>query len=251
MLTPETIDVLLVALVAYALIIAIIVARRVRDGRHRRALERTVGLRPDPGDAWVPAAANLRELRHAPGDGEPDANATAPLVRSDRELGTAASWATWLDEETVRVARYRRPATIVLVDLTGLDRLAERIGPAAADRLIPPVVSTIERHARAADRLAQLGPTRFGVLLVETDEIQAIHYVERIRSACDLWLAAGAVAIRLSIGWAAIRADVPADVAVAEAERRLFAERRRAESDAAPSPSAPTGRTSVLQPTGT
>jgi diguanylate cyclase (GGDEF)-like protein len=165
------------------------------------------------------------------------------------QLASPSSWATWLEEESARAERYERPATIVLVELAGLDRLADRVGAAAADRLIPPVASTIRRHARAADRLARLSATRFGVLLVETDEVSAINYVERIRSNCDVWLAAGAVSLRLSVGWAEIRPDRGAEAAAREAEQRLFEDRRRSEpADPASQAGGRDGLSGVLQP---
>jgi diguanylate cyclase (GGDEF)-like protein len=161
----------------------------------------------------------------------------------DRDLGEAASeaasadavtgfdgpatWSKRLSEENSRVQRYGRSATIVFVELAGLDRLAERLGPAAADRLIPPIATTMRRHARAADSLARLSPTRFAALLPDTDEVRAINYVERIRSACDVWLEAGAVSLRLSMGWAEISANQPVDPAIQVAERRLNVERGR------------------------
>lgn len=141
-------------------------------------------------------------------------------------LDVAATWTRWLDEEGARVERYGRPSTIVVVELAAWGRLAERLGHEAAERLIPPLAATMRRHARASDKLARLGPARFGALLVETDEIRAINYVERIRSACDVWLAAGAVALRLSIGWAEIGPRQPVDAAILAADRRLNAERR-------------------------
>jgi diguanylate cyclase (GGDEF)-like protein len=138
-----------------------------------------------------------------------------------------ATWSKRLSEENSRVQRYGRSATIVFVELAGLDRLAERLGPAAADRLIPPIATTMRRHARAADSLARLGPTRFAALLPDTDEVRAINYVERVRSACDVWLEAGAVALRLSMGWAEISVNQPIDPAILAAERRLNVERGR------------------------
>ncbi|HET9613290.1 MAG TPA: hypothetical protein VFP22_00645, partial [Candidatus Limnocylindrales bacterium] len=57
------------------------------------------------------------------------------------------------------------------------------------------------------------------------------NYVERIRSACDVWLAAGAISLRLAIGWAEISPNRRAAVAVTEAEQRLFAERQRPHVD--------------------
>lgn len=150
-------------------------------------------------------------------------------VPADPQTGLeiASTWNRWLREEEARIKRYRRPATVVLVEIEGLDRLVERLGPGSADRLIPPVAATMRRHAREADRVARLGPARFGALLPETDEVQAINYVERVRAACDLWLAAGAVTLRLSVGWAEGNAGRTLTLAVDAAEERLNAERRR------------------------
>ena len=151
----------------------------------------------------------------------------APPTDPATGLDLGAAWARWLTEEDARVQRFHRPATIVLVELSGLDRLADRLGEDAAGRLIPPIAMTMRRNARATDHLARLSATRFGALLTETDEIRAINYIERVRSACDVWLEAGAVMLRLSVGWAEISPDRPADVALPEAERRLYEERQR------------------------
>jgi diguanylate cyclase (GGDEF)-like protein len=159
-----------------------------------------------------------------PGDPDP---AEAALTDATTGLDSPATWAKRLTEENARVQRYGRAATVVLVELAGVDRLAERLGSAAADRLIPPIATTMRRHARSADSLARLGPSRFAALMPDTDEIKAINYIERIRSACDVWLEAGAVSLRLSIGWAEINANQTVDPAVQVAERRLNEERAR------------------------
>jgi diguanylate cyclase (GGDEF)-like protein len=152
-----------------------------------------------------------------------------PGAQTDPQTGldAAATWSRWLREEDTRIRRYRRSATIVLVEIEGLDRLTERLGPEAVDRIIPPVATTLRRHGRESDRMSRLGSGRFGVLLPETTEIQAINYVERIREACDRWLAAGAVSLRLSLGWAEMNAGRSVDLAQQDAEERLNAERHR------------------------
>jgi diguanylate cyclase (GGDEF)-like protein len=257
MLTPEADTVLLIALVVNALIVAgLIVAPRVRGWWRRRSAGRPIasggstGGRPgraaaDAGQPWF-----VTPSTNGASNGE-RARVEPPSV-SMPQLASPSAWATWLEEEAARAVRYERPATIVLVDLAGLDRLADRVGAVAADRLIPPVATTIRRHARAADRLARLSATRFGVLLVETDEVSAINYIERIRSSCDVWLAAGAVSLRLSAGWAEIRPDRGAEAALREAEQRLFDDRRRSESaEAAPQAGEHDGRSAVLQTSGT
>jgi diguanylate cyclase (GGDEF)-like protein len=165
----------------------------------------------------------------------------AGAVPSDPQTGldAAVTWNRWLHEEDTRVRRYRRPATVVLVELEGLERLVERLGQAAADRLIPPVAATMRRHARESDRVARLGPARFGAILPETDEVQAINYVERVRAACDLWLASGAVSLRLSMGWAETNPTHSIDIALQTAEERLNAERRRGQVGDTPPESGP------------
>jgi len=129
--------------------------------------------------------------------------------------------------------RFDRPATVVLVELAGLDRLIDRLGEDAAERLLPPVAVTMRRFGRETDHVVRLSPTRFAALLTETDEIRAINYVERIRSACDVWLAAGAVSLRLAMGWAQFAADRSAAAALTEAEQRLFADRKRMQAESA------------------
>jgi diguanylate cyclase (GGDEF)-like protein len=163
-----------------------------------------------------PAARDDPETPDGPrGLGQPD-----PVTG----LLTASGWGTVVADEDARVRRYRRPATVVMVEIDGLDRLTERLGPGVADRLVPGVSAIVRRLAREADQVAQLGPSRFGVLLPETDEIQAINYVERIRGASDEWLASGAVSLRLAVGWTSAAGDDTLHDAVRIATERMFAE---------------------------
>ena len=124
-------------------------------------------------------------------------------------LPDATAFSRLVADEDARIARYHRAATVVIFELEGLDRLVERLGDEAGDRIVPAVADTLRRLARAADHVARLGPGRFGALLPETDEVAAINYIERVRKACDLWLETGAIAMRLAIGWAGTAGDPP------------------------------------------
>ena len=142
-------------------------------------------------------------------------------------LLSASRWARVVADEDARIRRYRRAATIVMIELDGLDRLTARLGDAAAERLVPAVADTIRRLAREADFVARLGDGRFAVLLPETDEIQAINYVERVRRTCDMWLESGAVALRLAMGWASATGDDSLQDAGRVATERMFTEIHR------------------------
>jgi diguanylate cyclase (GGDEF)-like protein len=194
--------------------------------RFRRGGRRAPAPSPDALQSTAPAGgAGQRFDPQPPAAIYPPPVAAVPHVDPHTGLELAATWSRWLREEDARIRRYRRPVTVVLVELEGLDRLAERLGQDAADRIVPPVAATLRRQAREADRVARLSGARFGILLPETGETQASTYVERVREACDRWLAAGAVALRLSIGWAEAYQGRSMDEAQQVAEDRLNAER--------------------------
>jgi diguanylate cyclase (GGDEF)-like protein len=150
-----------------------------------------------------------------------------PQHDGHRSLLDAGAFDAIVAHEDAREERYRRPTTVVVLELDGLDRLIERLGTDAADRIEPDVADTLAKLARRADYVARLGPGRFAVLMPETDEIVAINYVERIRQACDQWLESGAIAMRLAIGWASTAGSASVTTAMQVAVDRLHAEMRR------------------------
>lgn len=220
-------NVLLAVLIAAngVLIVVSIAWSRVRRRRSRAALtQRTPAIRQDDqGVALAPSA--ISRDRTTPPMSQAD-----PLGRQiDRLTGLLGptDWNRLVADEDVRHARYKRRTTVVMIELDGFDRLMGALGQLAADRVTVAVADTIRRHARKSDHVARLGPSRFGVLLPETDEVAAINYVERVREASDLWLESGAISLRLAIGWASPVADSSVVSAQTQAVERMFAEVHR------------------------
>ena len=151
----------------------------------------------------------------------------AMLVDRTTGLDSRLAWERALRDEDARQARYRRPVTVVILELEGLDRLTGRLGLDVADRILVAVAGTIRANARLSDRAAVLGSGRFGVLLPETDEIQAVNFVERVRSVCDLWLEASGVSVRALFGWASPGPGADLRTARHLAEERLDRDRRQ------------------------
>ncbi len=197
--------------------------------------------RPASGRSYAPAAASAgtsTTIAAGP-DLSPAPNRTDALTG----LLLPGEWNRILGDEDARIRRYGRPATIVLIELDGLDRLIGALGPEAGDRVLPALADALSRHARSADHFARLGAGRFGILLPETGEIEAVNYVERIRQVCELWLESGAIAMRLAIGWAAPPVDGSLADAFSVAQDRMFAELRRGSRRTADlAPDAPAGR---------
>jgi len=183
------------------------------------------------GAAGTQHAADKRQAADLAAEDEPTGGDAAEPedVRLDplRVVLDAASFEAVVVHEDAREERYRRPTTVVVLELDGLDRLVDRLGAAAAERVEPDVAATVAKLARRSDYVARLAPGRFAVLMPETDEIVAINYVERIRQACDEWLESGAIAMRLAIGWASTAGTASVTTAMQVAVDRMHLELRR------------------------
>jgi diguanylate cyclase (GGDEF)-like protein len=219
---PENVAILLAALVVANVVLAAVAIWRARSERRRVARH----------DATTQALATASVGRSSPGPRPAGMGVDAagvPITRTDTLTDTLlpGEWSRVLLDEEARIYRYGRPATIVLIELDGLDPLVSALGQPAGDRIVVAVAETLKRHARSADRIARLGPGRFGLLLPETGEVEAVNLVERIRALCDLWLESGSIALQLAIGWASPAAEMGLDATYAQAQERMFADLRR------------------------
>ena len=217
----QNIVILIVALVAVNLILITIAV--VRSMRRKD----TYG----PGAAYNddvmrrPVAADVSALSAPTSGSVPTTSRIDPLTG----LLTLHEWNRLVADEDARVSRYGHTATVVIIELDGIERLVASLGRGAGDRVLPALADALSRNARAADHLARIGPARFGVLLPETGEVEAINFVERVRQACDLWLESGAIALHLSMGWASPGPESTLAEAIDRARERMFAEQRRTE----------------------
>lgn len=150
----------------------------------------------------------------------------ASLSRPLPGIDDAVTWKRVTDAEIVRMARYNHPATIVLVEVDGLNRLITALGPSAGERVIEATAATIRTEARSTDTVARLGPSRFGILMPETNEIVAINFTERVRDICDRWLQTGSIALRVAIGHSAMTSALGVIGAMQLSQENLDRERR-------------------------
>jgi GGDEF domain-containing protein len=128
--------------------------------------------------------------------------------------------------EGARVRRYKRPATIVLVEIAGLAPLARQWGPDVAERTLFVAARTLTKEIRTSDHIARIEAIRFGILLTETTEIAAINFVERARVACERELRVASEIVAVAFGWASPPAKGDLSDAVTVAEKRLESELR-------------------------
>jgi diguanylate cyclase (GGDEF)-like protein len=139
-------------------------------------------------------------------------------------IGGPDLWRRLLVGEVARSARYHRPLTVVALEVHGVDELAEAFGLDLARGVLRGTAQTLVRASRGSDTCARVGPSRFGVVLVETDEVQAINFVERVRDDLPRRMPGGVEGLRLGFGWASPRGSESADALVTRASTRLMVE---------------------------
>lgn len=107
-----------------------------------------------------------------------------PLVRLDSRI----TWHEALRRESARSERYRRPASVVVLDAEfrpGIDASGLSV-----DRLVRPIAHVLSRASRETDHVYRAGDARFMVLLPETAEHDAAQFAERVVENCEVWLVA-------------------------------------------------------------
>jgi diguanylate cyclase (GGDEF)-like protein len=155
-----------------------------------------------------------------------DAPVPPPTGWSDPLTGTDGPhyWDRLIISETARVRRYKRPTTVVLVEIAGLARLGRLWGPDVAERTLVNAARTLSQSIRTSDHIARIEPIRFGILLTETSEIAAINFIERARASCERDLRVASEVVGVAFGWASPPKSWDLADAAAIAAKRLTAE---------------------------
>lgn len=133
---------------------------------------------------------------------------------------TATEWDASVRREEVRVRRYGRPVTVVVVEVAAIPPADPAVAVTEAD-FTEPVAGAIRAEARETDHVVRDMPGRFRMLLPETDEHDAHRLVDRVAKVSRERLNGHGGDLRLRIGTATRgHAQSIADT-LAEAERRL------------------------------
>ena len=118
-----------------------------------------------------------------------------------------------LAREVRRAQRYRRPLTLLMLDLDHFKGYNDRFGHLAGDQALRETGEVLRRNAREVDILARYGGEEFAIILPETDLKQAAYQAERIRAAIAAQAFRGRDSspegdLTVSIGVATLTADL-------------------------------------------
>lgn len=109
------------------------------------------------------------------------------LVNSDPLTGllNRRAFDERLDLEIQRAQRYKRPLSLLFIDIDHFKQVNDRHGHVIGDEVLRAVATVLKQGLRATDAACRYGGEEFAVILVETDKIEALSIAERIRVAAE------------------------------------------------------------------
>jgi diguanylate cyclase (GGDEF)-like protein len=130
-------------------------------------------------DRWLPKAINERR------DADQRASDLHEMAMVDdlTELSNRRSFQTAAKAELARAHRYKRPLSLLLLDVDCFKTINDQYGHATGDQVLVDIARICQLQARANDIVARLGGDEFAILLPETDCAAARAIAERLREA--------------------------------------------------------------------
>ena len=151
-------------------------------------------------------------------------------ARVDPKTGlfNARHFATALNEELTRAARFERPLSLVMADLDLLRDINNTYGHLAGDAVLQGIAEIFRAQLRHYDVPARFGGEEFAILLPETPPDQAFEIAERIRRTVaarsfDVETSSEPIRATVSIGVAAYPRDgVDANELIHQADLAVY-----------------------------
>jgi diguanylate cyclase (GGDEF)-like protein len=139
-----------------------------------------------------------------------------------------------LPTEQERAERFDRPFALLMLDLDDFKTVNDRYGHRQGDHILVAFAQALQRNVRSIDAVIRYGGDEFLVVLLETDAEGAGRASQRIRQRVVEALEsspsvpAGA-RIGVSVGLAVRNPGESVDEKLAEADHRMYAEKRRSD----------------------
>lgn len=90
-----------------------------------------------------------------------------------------------LEREMRRAQRYRRPLTLLMLDLDHFKAFNDQYGHLAGDQALRETAEVLRQNSRSVDFVARYGGEEFAIILPETDLERAARQAERVRAAVE------------------------------------------------------------------
>ncbi len=137
---------------------------------------------------------------------------------TDRLTGVfnRTGWETAISVEERRSTRYKKPLSVVVVDLDDLKSINDNQGHRVGDEVLKTAAQVLRGALRESDIVARLGGDEFGVLLIDCNEKGAHSVVEKMKMAFSTH------GINASIGKSTFNEKFGLDAAIDQADREMY-----------------------------
>ncbi len=109
------------------------------------------------------------------------------LSRTDGLTGllNRRSWEELLEQEFSRCRRNRKASSLVMFDIDHFKQVNDNYGHPAGDEVIRSIARTLIQTKRSTDQAGRYGGEEFAVILLDTDEVEARIFCERLRRSVE------------------------------------------------------------------
>lgn len=90
-----------------------------------------------------------------------------------------------LEDEVARTRRFKRPMSLLMLDIDHFKRVNDSYGHQAGDAILKGLSDLLLKQSRAIDRACRYGGEEFAVILPETDAAVAMQIAERLRAEVE------------------------------------------------------------------
>ncbi len=135
-----------------------------------------------------------------------------------------------LEEELRRCKRYHLPLSLLIVDADHFKAINDQYGHASGDAVLRDMGALLRQCMRDTEIVARLGGEEFGVLLPQTDDIQAQIAAERLRAAVEAHdfraVDGQPIRVTISVGVSGFPPSMTRADLMEQADRALYAAKR-------------------------
>lgn len=117
----------------------------------------------------------------------------------------------FLETEIERCSRYKRPCSIMMLDLDYFKQVNDQHGHQVGDDILVLVANAISDACRLADHVGRYGGEEFLIVLPETSEPEALELAERIRQTIATLKLDIGLTLTVSIGVASLSLETEVD----------------------------------------
>ena len=177
------------------------------------------------------AALTIRRLEHRLAEAEARIAELRASAETDFLLGVLnrRGFERELKRAIAYIARYRASGALIMLDVDRLKPINDAFGHAAGDAVLKAVVDVLKRHVRASDVIGRLGGDEFVLLLWNLGEADAQMKAAALEAAIDqlsFVFRESRVSAGASAGIALLGPEVDATVALAQADRAMYARKK-------------------------